>query len=180
MTVGTFAQEPAEPWQEPARRLPLRWGSYEGRYLGGLLYIIAGLVLLVGSNTYSVPLLLVGTVLHAAGWYVLPFPGVRRIWVVGPSLATEWILLIGPQTVVAMVIPFIAWLIVRERPLRSYLTVPIVVGVGILLANVFQHIQSEPVAFAIEAATVVGCAWLARALATTRRPRRARASSSAS
>jgi hypothetical protein len=156
-------------WREPARRLPLRWGTYEGRYLAGLIFVIGGLIVLVGSNTYVVPFLLVGTVVHAAGWFIFPAPGARRIAVVFPSLMTEWLLLIGPQVVAAMVIPFLAWLIVRERPLRSYVTAFVVVGSGILLANNLHTAHDEPVAFGIQSLVVIGCAWLARALATTRR-----------
>ncbi|MCU1552082.1 MAG: hypothetical protein JWR36_2642 [Glaciihabitans sp.] len=158
-------------WTEPARRLPLRWGTYLGRYLAGLIFIIGGLIVLVGSNTYTVPFLLVGTAVHATGWLIFPSPGLRRVWVVGPSLATEWLLLPGPQMLTIMVIPFLAWLIVRERPLRSYPTALLVIGTGLALANTFHSSHDEPIAFAVESAVVIASAWLARALATTKRAR---------
>jgi hypothetical protein len=164
----------AQRWREPSRRLPLRWGTYEGRYLAGLLFIIGGLVVLDGSNTYVVPFLLIGTVAHTTGWLIMPSRGSRRIWVVGPSLAIVWILLTGPQSLFFMAVPFTGWLFVRERPLRSYVTVLLVVGAGILIANNFHHSQDEAAAFGIESAVVVASAWLARALATTRRPRAVR------
>jgi hypothetical protein len=152
-------------WREPARALPLRWGTYSGRYLAGLLYISAGLVILVGSNTYTVPFLLVGTVAHLGGWYLLPGVGVRRVWMAGPSLISVWLLLTGPQILFVLVIPLLAWLVVRQRPLLSYAVLVIPIGVGIVLANLFDTNHGEPVAFAIECAAVVGSAWLARALA---------------
>ena len=155
-------------WREPARALPLRWGTYGGRYLAGLLYISGGLLILVGSNTYTVPFLLVGTVAHVGGWYILPGIGVRRIWMAWPSLISVWLLLTGPQILFAMALPLLAWLVVRQRPLLSYVTLVIPIGVGILLANLFNTNKSEPVALAIECAAVIGSAWLARALAVVR------------
>jgi hypothetical protein len=155
-------------WREPARALALRWGTYRGRYLAGLLYISGGLLILVGSNTYTVPFLLVGTVAHVGGWYILPGVGVRRIWMAWPSLISVWLLLTGPQILFAMALPLLAWLVVRQRPLLSYVTLVIPIGVGILLANLFNTNESEPVALAIECAAVVGSAWLARALAVVR------------
>ena len=128
-------------------------------------------MVLVGSNTYTVPFLLVGTAVHAAGWLIFPSPGVRRIWVVGPSVATEWLLLIGPQVLTVMVIPYLAWLIVRERPLRSYPTAILVIATGLALANTFHSSHDQPLAFAVASAVVVGSAWIARALATTKRSR---------
>jgi hypothetical protein len=157
-------------WIEPARAFPLRFGSYELRYSLGLLYIVAGGVILVGSNTYTVPFLLVGTVAHVAGWYILPGRGVRRIWMSGPSLLAVWLLLTGPQILFVLVLPLLSWLVVRQRPLLSFVTLVIPVGVGIELANVFTDNHEQPVALAIGFVALVAAAWLARALAVVRRP----------
>lgn len=159
----------AARWREPALRLPLRWGTYRGRYLAGLLFIISGLVVLDGSNTYVVPFLLIGTVTHTTGWLIFPAPGSRRIWAVGPSLAVVWLLLTGPQSLWFMAVPFLGWLLVRERPLRSYVTVLLVIGAGIGLSYALHNAHDEPTAFGVESAVVVGSAWLARLLATTKR-----------
>jgi hypothetical protein len=155
-------------WREPTSTLALRWGTYRGRYLAGLLLIMGGLVLLAGSNTYTVTFLLVGTATHIAGWYILPAGGARRLWVAWPSLLCVWLLLTGPQILFTMVLPLLGWLVVRQRPFRSYVVLVIPVAVGIALANTFHTNRGEPVAFAIESVAVVGAAWLARALATTR------------
>jgi hypothetical protein len=161
----------ATRWREPASALPLRWGTYEGRYLAGLLYIMAGLVILVGSNTYTVPFLLVGTVAHVAGWFILPAAGARRLWVAWPSLICVWLMLTGPQILFAMALPLLGWLVVRQRPARSYVVLVLPAVTGVLLANTFHSNHDEPLAFAIETVVVVGSAWLARALATTKRVR---------
>ncbi|NEM92213.1 hypothetical protein [Galbitalea soli] len=157
-------------WREPTSLLPLRWGSYRGRYLGGLLFIIAGYVLLDGSNTYTVPFLLLGTVLNVTGWLVLPAVGARRLAIVGPALVFQWILLTGPQSVVVMVVPFLGWLLVRQRPALSYLSALLVVAVGIACANVFTTSQGEAASYGITAASVVAAAWLGRWIATRRPP----------
>jgi drug/metabolite transporter (DMT)-like permease len=157
------------PRWEPGSRLPLRWGTYHGRYLAGLLLIVAGLVLLTGTNTYTVIFLLFGTVAHATGWLILPAPGSRRLTAVGPSLVAAWLMLIGPQILTVLVLPYLGWLFVRERPARSYPTAILVLAAGLVLAACFHTSHDEPVAFAIASAVVVGSAWLARYLATTKR-----------
>jgi hypothetical protein len=156
-------------WREPNSLLPLRFGSYPGRYLTGLLFIIGGIVVLDGSNTYTVPFLLLGTATHVAGWLLLPSPGLRRVWVLFPCVLSQWLLLVGPQIIAVMCIPFLAWMLVRQRPLRSYPTVLIVITTGIVVANSFHDAHVEPLAYGIGAAAVVASAWLARWLATTKR-----------
>jgi hypothetical protein len=160
-----------ERWREPSRRLKLRWGSYEGRYLGGLLWIIGGTVLLDGSNTYSTIFLLVGTVANVTGWLILPGPGLRRIWGAVLGLLAQWLLLTGPQSLWFMALPFLGWLLVRERPARSYPTLLIVVAGGILIAKSFTNLHYEALGYLLEALIVVGSAWLARAIATTKKTR---------
>jgi hypothetical protein len=138
-----------------------------------MLYIIAGFVVLDGSNTYAIPLLLVGTAANVTGWLILPGTGGRRLAVFFPALVTQWLLLTGPQSVWFMALPFLGWLFLRERPLRSYVTVLIVVAAGILFAKAFTDAHYEAMSYGLEAAVVIGSAWLARALATTKRRRRA-------
>ena len=62
-------------WREPTFSLPLRWGTYRGRYLAGLLLIVGGAIQLQGSNTRTLPLLLIGTTAHAVGWSIIPQSG---------------------------------------------------------------------------------------------------------
>jgi hypothetical protein len=168
-------------WREPTRDIPLRWGTYRERYLAGLGFIMGGLIVLAGSNTYTVTFLLVGTVTHVAGWFILPARAARRVWVAWPSLVCVWLLLTGPQILFAMALPLLGWLVVRQRPVRSFVVLIVPVAVGIWLAGVvngpawvaagIDGSHAEPYAFAIESAAVIASAWAARALATTRRKR---------
>jgi hypothetical protein len=169
--VPAIVTNPAPRWREPTADIPLRWGRYDERYLAGLVYIMAGLVLLAGSNTYTGVFLLLGTIAHVGGWFVLPSSGPRRLWMAWPSLICVWLLLVGPQILVVMVLPLLSWLVVRKRPARSFPVLVLPIVSGILLANTFHSSQDEPTAFAIQALVVVGSAWLARALATTKRAR---------
>ncbi|HEY4267144.1 MAG TPA: hypothetical protein VGM94_03020 [Galbitalea sp.] len=168
-------------WREPTRDIPLRWGTYRERYLTGLGFITGGLIVLAGSNTYTLTFLLVGTVTHVAGWFILPARPARRVWVAWPSLICVWLLLTGPQILFAMVLPLLGWLVVRQRPVRSYVVLIVPVAVGIWLAGTvngptwvaagIDGSHAEPYAFAIEGIAVIASAWAARALATTKRPR---------
>lgn len=169
--MTTAAAHRATAWREPSRDIPLRWGTYTERYLAGLGFIAGGLIVLAGSNTYTVTFLLIGTVTHVAGWFVLPARAARRLWVAWPSLICVWLLLTGPKILFVMVLPLLAWLVVRQRPARSFVVLVIPVAVGIWIANTYSDSHSEPTAFAIQSVAVIASAWLARALATTKRPR---------
>lgn len=154
---------------EPTRGTPLRWGTYLGRYLAGLTYIVAGMFVLLSSNVYAIGFLLLGTVAHVAGWFVLPTSGARRLIAFGPGLLATFLLLTGPQSLFFMTGVLFGWLVVRERPLRSYVVLLFPIFSGVLMANQFHANYDEPIALAIESAVVVGSAWLARFLATTRK-----------
>jgi hypothetical protein len=154
---------------EPTRRLALRWGTYLGRYLAGLAYISAGTVILLSSNTYALGFLLLGTVAHIGGWFLLPATGARRLIAFGPSLIAVFLLLTGPQILFAMAAVLFGWLLVRERPLRSYVVLIFPVFSGVIMAYLFHSNQDEPVAFGVECVVVAASAWLARLLAATRK-----------
>ena len=124
-------------FSEPTRRLTLRFGTYLGRYLAGLTYIAAGTVILLSSNTYTIGFLLLGTVAHVAGWFLLPATGARRLIAFGPSLIAIFLLLTGPQILFVMAVVLFGWLLVRERPLRSYLVLVFPIFSGVILA--WQH-----------------------------------------
>jgi hypothetical protein len=150
---------------EPTRRIPLRWGNYESRYLGGLLYIIGGTVILISTNTYTIGFLLLGTVALCFGWAILPATGGRRLWAFWPSLLATWLMLTGPQILFVMAATLLGWLVVRERPLRCYVVLLFPIASGVIMAYRFHSNHDEPLAFGIESAVVVASAWLARALA---------------
>jgi hypothetical protein len=149
---------------EPTRRISLRWGTYESRYLGGLLYISAGTVVLLSTNTYTIGFLLLGTLAHCFGWAIMPATGARRLWAFGPSLLAIWLMLTGPQILFVMSLVLLGWLLVRERPLRSYVVLLFPIASGVTMAYSFHSNHDEPFAFGIETAMVMGSAWLARFL----------------
>jgi hypothetical protein len=159
----------ARGFLEPTRRIPLRWGTYESRYVGGLLYIGAGLLILLSTNTYTIGFLLLGTVAHCFGWAILPATGGRRLWAFWPSLLAVWLMLTGPQILFVMAAPLLGWLLVRERPLRSYLVLLFPIAAGVIMAYSFHSNHDEPFALGVESLVVVACAWLASWLASTRR-----------
>ena len=158
-------------WREPTRSLPLVWGTYGERYVAGLVLLIAGGIGLQASNTYTNFFLLQGALVYAVGWSILPSRGWRRILVVAPATGQLWLLLTGPFSVWTLVVPYLAWLLVRHRPLRSYVTVLLPVASSIVLPNFFSEYSSMLPALVISLAVLVGSAWLARLLATTKRPK---------
>jgi hypothetical protein len=158
----------AERWREPTRDLPLRWGHYSDRYLAGIVLIVAGGLHLAGSNNYTLGFLLIGTVVHAIGWSIMPARGWRRILVVAPATAQIWLLLTGPLSVWTFTIPYVCWLIVRHRPWRSYVTVIFPILNGFLLPHFFIEYSGMPLALAISMCVFIGSAWVARAIAMTR------------
>jgi hypothetical protein len=160
-------------FSEPTRRLTLRWGTYAGRYLAGIMYIAAGMVILLSSNIYTIGFLLLGTVAHTAGWVILPATGARRLWAFWPSLIASFLLLTGPQILFVMAATLLGWLLVRERPLRSYIVLLFPIASGVVMAYSFHANIYEPLAFGIEVVVVVVSAWLARLLAASSRRVRA-------
>jgi hypothetical protein len=155
-------------WQEPTARLPLRWGTYHGRYLAGLLLIVGGLLHLQSSTTLLLWPLVVGTVAHTIGWWILPAAGWRRLVVPLACGVQVWLLLTGPQSMWTLVVPYSAWLLVRHRPGISYLTVVAVVANGVLAAVLFREYAQMPLALTLSAGVLAGSAWTARYLAATR------------
>ena len=157
-------------WSEPTSRLRLRWGSYRGRYLGGMLLIVAGALGLQGSNTWILGLLLQGTIAHAVGWSIMPARGWRRILAAMLGVTTIWLLLTGPLSVWMLSLPYIGWMLVRHRPLRSYLTVLFPIANGMLLPQFYREYPDMLPALSISMAVFVASAWLARVLAATTKP----------
>lgn len=155
--------------REPASLLPLRWGNYTDRYLAGLILIVGGAIQLQGSNTWTLPLLLIGTIAHATGWSIMPARGWRRMLAVVPATGQIWLLLTGPQSVWTLTVPYLCWLLVRHRPLRSYITVAFPVVNGIVVPQFFQEYTGMPLALAISMAVLVASAWIARLTAASAR-----------
>lgn len=158
-------------WTEPTRSLPLTWGRYEDRYLWGLVLILSGSIGLQASNTYTNFFLLQGATVFVVGWSIMPSRGWRRILVIAPATGQLWLLLTGPLSVWTLVVPYLAWLLVRHRPLRSYLTVLFPIANGIVLPRFFVEYSGMLPALVISLAVLAASAWIARLLASTAAPR---------
>jgi len=161
----------ARGW-EPTRRLPLRWGNYADRYGVGLALIIAGAVHLQGANPYTLLILLIGTTITVVGWSIMPSLGWRRMIVVLPAVIQIWIMLTGPMAMWTLAIPLLCWLIVRHRPLISYLALVLPIANGIVIARFYQEYSEMPQALAISAVVLVAAAWVAQLIAQSAATRR--------
>lgn len=161
---------PAPRWREPTRALPLHWSTYVDRYALGLLLIVGGAAAVQGSNTYALNFLAAGTVIHALGWSILPAQGWRRVLVVLPATAQTWLFVAGPQWVWTLLVPYVAWLIVRHRPVRSYITVLFPLAASLVLPAFVSEYSGMPVALVISMTVFVASAWLARVIASRPSP----------
>ncbi len=150
----------------------LRWGSSWSRAAGGGILIVGGGFAIAGSDTYVLLLLLAGTVAHVAGWCVMPSDGWRRVVAAALSTPAVWLLLTGPRFIAVLVLPYLAWLIVRHRPARSYPTVIFVLAGAAILPRLFPDYAGMLPALLIELAVIGASAWVARAVATPRNSRR--------
>ncbi|MEP6482012.1 MAG: hypothetical protein ABJA94_08410 [Rhodoglobus sp.] len=161
----TDTTAPLRSWREPASLLPLHWGHYRDRYILGLVLIVGGAIQLQGSNTYTVPFLLIGTAAHATGWSIMPARGWRRLLAVIPATSQIWFVLTGPMSMWTLVVPYICWLVVRHRPAAAYVTVLLPLANGIIVSQYFTEYSAMPVVLSISMAVFVASAWLARSIA---------------
>jgi hypothetical protein len=168
-------------WREPTTALPLRWGGYRTRLLGGLLLIVGGGLAVAGggvASPFANVLLYAGSVAHITGWSVLPSAGWRRVWAVIWSTAVMWALLAGPGWLWILVLPYAGWLLVRHRPLAAYPTLLFVIAGAVLVAPLFPSYGMMLAALATMGAFMVLSALAARAVhiaqARARRVRRLR------
>jgi hypothetical protein len=168
-TVGRACGRPDERGsvltQEPTTTLPLRWGTYRGRYAAGLACILVGGLLLVLTNTYFLVALLLGSALHLAGWFLLPAAGWRRILAGGPSVVAMCALLAGPTMMPMFVLSLLCWLVVRHRPAVSLLAALLPLGSGLLLGELLNGYPDQGLALTVSVLVLVASAWAGRALA---------------
>jgi hypothetical protein len=152
---------------EPTSLIPLRWGAYRSRLLGGLLLIVAGGIAIAGGSAYS-PfaqfLLAAGTIAHVTGWSVLPSAGWRRVWALVPSTLAMWFLLTGPGWLAILLLPYLGWLLVRHRPIAAYPTAIFVLAAATMVAGLFPEYSAMLPALGIVTAVMAVSAWVARAV----------------
>jgi hypothetical protein len=151
----------------------LRWGTAGSRTVWGVILIISGAVAIAGVTTTVLwQLLLPGVIAHVAGWCLLPSAGWRRVVAILLSTPAALLLLAGPRFVWVLVLPYIAWLLVRHRPARSYPTVTFVLAGAVILPRIYGDPDGMLPALAIELAVIAASAWAARAVAGSGRSRR--------
>lgn len=166
-TLPAAGAPPRGAWVEPTSRIPLRWGGYRSRLIGGLLLVVAGGLAIAGGSAtspFAQFLLAAGSAVHVTGWSVLPSAGWRRVWALVPSTFAMWFLLTGPGWLAILVLPYVGWLLVRHRPLACYLTAIIVLAGAMMVAGPFPEYSGMLPALGIVAAVMVGSAWTARAV----------------
>jgi len=112
------------------------------------------------SSTYSLWFLAIGPIVQGIGWMLLPGALWRRLLVLLPCLLAGVILLGGVDFVGAFTVLLGGWLLVRRRPLATYVTLllPIAASVGVK-TELSQYDQNLLALAACTAATVSG-AWL--------------------
>jgi len=168
--------EVSSTWREPTTRIPLRWGTWNGRSWGGLWLIFGGGAAIAGSsaaNPYTLFLAAVGLAAHMLGWAVLPSKGWRRVLVIFPSAFAVASLVAGPAYLSLLVVPLLAWLFVRHRPLRVWPMAVFVIATGVVLRRIFPEYDGMLTALGVTLFVMVGAAWAARAVhAASSRPRR--------
>lgn len=159
-------------WREPASMLELRWGRYRPRYIGALVLILAGALVLQAGSAYADYLIAIGFVSHIAGWAILPARGSRRAAVAVPSALLVGSLLLGSVAAVLLVVPLAFWLMVRQRPARSYLATLLPLVSGLVLAQLYPQYGDGAIVVAVSLVVIVASTWIARAIALPRPIRR--------
>ena len=155
----------AAGWSEPASRLPLRWGAYRVRLLVGLGMIVVGTACILGTTTYSLPLLLVGCLMQPAGWAVLPSTIGRRVAVALPVLGFTWLMLGGSGFAWCYAVPLAAWLLVRLRPLPAFAALALPIAWSVVIPMLVRDYQYGWVTIGTSTLIIVAAAWAARWIA---------------
>lgn len=157
---------PSPPrWTEPASRLPLRWGAYRPRLIAGIVMLFVGTACVLGTTAYSLPLLLVGSLMQPAGWAVLPSTIGRRVAVPLPVLGFTWLMLGGSGFAWCYAVTLAAWLLVRLRPLPSFAVLLLPILWSVALPRFVHDYQQGWITILTSTAVVVASAWLARWIA---------------
>jgi len=152
-------------WTEPASRLPLRWGGYRPRLLTGLAMLVVGTACVLATTAYSLPLLLVGSLMQPAGWAVLPSTIGRRVAVPLPVLGFTWLMLGGSGFAWCYAVTLAAWLLIRLRPLPSFAVLVLPILWSVILPLFVHDYQHGWITILTSTAVIVASAWLARYIA---------------
>ncbi len=152
-------------WREPASLLPLRWGSYRPRLVTGLAMLVLGSGFILITTAYSLPFLLIGSLLQPAAWAVIPSTIGRRVAVAVPVLGFTWLMLGGSGFAWCYAVTLTAWLLVRLRPLVSYAVLVLPIATSLVIPRFVTTYEQGWITVLVSTLAVVAAAWLARAIA---------------
>ncbi|MFF2053118.1 hypothetical protein ACFVU2_16065 [Leifsonia sp. NPDC058194] len=152
-------------WREPASLLPLRWGSYRPRVVAGLAMLFVGTGCILITTAYSLPFLLLGSLLQPAAWAVLPSTIGRRVAVAVPVLGFTWLMLGGSGFAWCYAVTLTAWLLVRMRPLVSFAALLLPIASSIVIPLFVTTYEQGWITVLVSTAAVVAGAWAARGIA---------------
>ena len=163
-TSGPLQEAAEHPhvWREPTRDLDLHWGGYRARWIAGLAMIVVGTGCILVTTAYSLPFLLVGSLMQPAGWAVLPSTIGRRVAVVVPVLGFTWLMLGGSGFAWCYAIMLAAWLLVRLRPLATFAVLALPIASSLVLPNFVSTYEQGWITILVSSVVIVASAWLAR------------------
>ncbi len=124
--------------------------------------IVVGTACILVTTAYSLPSLLVGSLVQPAGWAVLPSTIGRRVAVVVPVLGFTWLMLGGSSFAWCYAIMLAAWLLVRLRPLPAFAVLVLPIASSLVLALFVTTYEQGWITILVSSGVVVASAWLAR------------------
>jgi hypothetical protein len=104
-----------------------------------------------------------GTVASVVGWGIQPAAGWRRVVAAAVATPATWLLLTGTHFLGALVVPYLAWMLVRHRPPLAWLTALLPAAAAVVAPELFPDYDGMLEALALMAVVLAGSAWLARA-----------------
>lgn len=124
--------------------------------------IVVGTACILVTTAYSLPFLLVGSLVQPAGWAVLPSTIGRRVAVVVPVLGFTWLLLGGSGFAWCYAIMLAAWLLVRLRPLPTFVVLALPIASSLVLPRFVTTYEQGWITILVSSVVVAASAWLAR------------------
>jgi len=128
-----------------------------------MLVIGTGCILV--TTTYSLPFLLVGSLMQPAAWAVIPSTIGRRVAVAVPVLGFTWLMLGGSGFAWCYAVTLAAWLLVRLRPLIAFTALLLPIASSIVLPTFVTTYEQGWITVLVSTVVVVAGAWTARAIA---------------
>ena len=149
-------------WREPASLLTLRWGAYGPRLITGLAMLVVGSACILVTTAYSLPFLLVGSLMQPAAWAVIPSTIGRRVAVALPVLGFTWLMLGGSGFAWCYAVTLAAWLLVRLRPLVSFAVLLLPIASSLVIPLFVTTYEQGWITILTSTIVIVAAAWIAR------------------